>query len=304
MHAIVGWELELIAPKLCEIIGMKYGERTDEEGYTSEWLLELDKWLAESGLQSLGIWTDGDTMFGTLGSYFIGYYVSEDHMDDWVSNISIQMNKFKEICTLNKMELEEPKMHHRDDAGFGYACDWEFKVRLTPKQLEEQEEKNRIESAAKLNRGIEKLQDKTDDERHWVIHQLPFQENPEIYSLSKELLREPDEGFWLQLANGITFGLGMDFIGKLLPEMIYGLKSKSETVRQCSKLYLSEYITPLPNNNEDYIYVKAGLENFEINALKDILKLDFPSQNNIYASYYEDALETINKLISKIIDKA
>ena len=129
MHAIVGWELELIAPKLCELIGTKYGERTDEEGFTSDWLVKLDKWLTESVSSSLGIWTDGDRMFGADASYFIGYYVTDENMSQWVADISIQMNKFKEICSLNNIELEEPEMHHRDDAGFGYVCDHEFNLR-------------------------------------------------------------------------------------------------------------------------------------------------------------------------------
>ena len=128
MHAIIGWELELIAPKLCELIGMKYEERNDEEGYTSEWLLELDKWLAKSDLDSLGIWTDGDRMFGADAALFIGFYVHDENFD-WVTEISTPMKKFKEICALNKIEFEEPEMHHRDDTGFGYACDHEFKIR-------------------------------------------------------------------------------------------------------------------------------------------------------------------------------
>jgi len=102
VHAIIGWELELIAPKLCELIGMKYEGRNDEEGYTSEWLLELDKWLAKSDLDSLGIWTDGDRMFGADAALFIGFYVHDENFD-WVTEISTPMKKFKEICALNKV---------------------------------------------------------------------------------------------------------------------------------------------------------------------------------------------------------
>ena len=128
MHAIIGWELEIVAPKLCELIGMKYGGRLDEEGYTSEWLLELDKWLEKSDLISLGIWSDGDRMFGAESALFIGYYVHDEDFD-WVTDISLPMNKFKEICALNKIDLVEPKMHHRDDTGFAYVCDHEFNIR-------------------------------------------------------------------------------------------------------------------------------------------------------------------------------
>ena len=136
MHAIVGWELEVIAPKLCQLINVKYGERADEEGYTSEWLLELDKWLVNSELEALGIWTDGDRMFGGDAALFIGYYI-ENESFDWITDISSKMNKFKQICSQNNIELEHPDMHHRDDTGFAYACDHEFKKRLNPEEAKE-----------------------------------------------------------------------------------------------------------------------------------------------------------------------
>ena len=52
-----------------------------------------------------------------------------DENFDWVAEISTPMKKFKEIFALNKIEFEEPEMHHRDDTGFAYACDHEFKIR-------------------------------------------------------------------------------------------------------------------------------------------------------------------------------
>ena len=300
MHAIVGWELEVIAPKLCQLINMKYGERTDEEGYTSEWLLELDKWLVNSDLEALGIWTDGDIMFGGDAALFIGYYI-ENESFDWITDISIKINKFKQICSQNKIELEQPDMHHRDDTGFAYACDHDFKKRLTPEELEKLEEKNKAERVEKVKRAIESLQDKSNNERFWIVHQFPFREFPEIYSLCKELLREPDEEFWNQLQESMSLGLGVDYIGEILPEMIFGLKSESEIVRRCSKMYLSEYLS-WTRNTEPAIYVESQLKELEKNALHEILQLGLPSSINDYKKYYKRQLEEMNTLISQIID--
>ena len=301
MHAIVGWDLDLIAPQICEFIGAENEGRTDEEGYTSEWLLKLDKWLEKHGLQSLGIWSDGDGMFGGEPSFFIGYYITDENIWDWVENISEPMLQLKMVFEVSNLDIE-PKLHHRDDSGFAYARDYDFNLRLTPEQLEKQKELIRNSHAEKLKRGIEKLQDKTNEERYSIIYQLPFEQNPEIYSLCKELLREPDEGFWLQLGEHGAY-LGMDFIGYLLPEMIHGLKSDSEIVRQCSKVYLSEYLDSLPSDNEDLIFVLQELKNFEVDLLKELLGINLPPVSKYRSEYYELRIEMINEWISKIIEE-
>ena len=130
-NAIVGWELELIAPQLCGFLGLEFGVRSDAEGYTSNWVTKIDEWLGEQDLQSLGIWSDCDTMFGDEPSFFIGFYIWDEDMSDmfgWISEISEPMNKLKKIFSDNDLEVLPPSFHFRD-AGFAHASDYDFKER-------------------------------------------------------------------------------------------------------------------------------------------------------------------------------
>ena len=294
LSAVVGWELDLIGPDLVKLAGVKYGERRDNEGYTSKWLFELSDWFTKCDFKGVGLLLGYSGEWESDGKHLVGFEIYFDYLESWLWDISGDMQQFIQYCSSKGLELPSPELFEFcEDYGFGPAEDM-FERKLTP----EEKENERI---AKVNKGIERLKDKNDDERHWVIHQSPFDNNPEIYSLCKELLREPDERFWHQLGNGTDYGLGLSFLGELLPEMIFGLKSESVSIRQCSKLYLSEYISD-KYNHEAYRYVNAELKKFEVDALKEILQLEIPSQKMIYRVYYEEQLDSINKLISEIID--
>ena len=110
LSAVVGWELDLIGPDLVKLAGVKYGERRDNEGYTSKWLFELSDWFTKCDFKGVGLLLGYSGEWESDGKHLVGFEIYFDYLESWLWDISGDMQQFIQYCSSKGLELPSPEL--------------------------------------------------------------------------------------------------------------------------------------------------------------------------------------------------